>query len=318
MSEPQGSPVALPSVSADGASLLSAEALFGIASLELRARAVADGVLAGTHASRRFGSSSEFADHKVYAPGDDLRRLDWKAYARVDRYFVRRYEEVTNLDVTVIVDTSGSMAYAGGARGVFSVSKLSCATTLAAAIAWLAVEHSDATSLSLFADQELSFLPARSRRDHLAALFQQLAAAKASGKTHVQAALESVAARVSRRSLVVVISDLLDTSTEALGPLGVLRRRGCDVIVLHVLDRDEMSFPFDGVVRFEDMEGDREVQVDAPLVRAAYLEELQRYLDTLRVEAGRRDLRYHLHVSDRSPVEPLREALGGSRLRGGR
>jgi uncharacterized protein (DUF58 family) len=292
--------------------------LFGIASLELRARAIADGVLAGTHASRRFGSSSEFAEHKVYTPGDDLRRLDWKAYARVDRYFVRRYEEVTNLDVAIVVDTSASMAYAGGARGAFSVSKLTCATTLAAALAWLAVEHSDATSLSLFADVEHSFLPPRSRRDHLGLLFAQLEKTKAEGKTNLLDALEQVAARTSRRSLVVVITDMLDVGADALGPLGVLRRRGSDVLVLHVLDRDEVDFPFDGVVRFEDMEGDREVQVDAPLVRQAYLEEIGRYIDGLRAEAGKRDLRYHLHVSDRSPIASLREALGGTRLRGGR
>lgn len=294
--------------------LVDAETIYGLAPLELRARAVADGVLAGTHPSRRFGSSSEFAEHKVYAPGDDLRRLDWKAYARVDRYFVRRYEEETNLDVHLVVDTSGSMAYAGGARGAFHKSKLDAAATLAASIAWLAAQHGDATSLSLFAGEEATHLPARARQDHVRALFASLESCVAGGPTDLPAALAKIGERAQRRSLVVVISDLLDVGLEALGPLGVLRRRGSDVVVLQVLDRDELDFKFDGVVRFEDLEGDRVVQVDAPLVRDAYLDELRRFLDDVRSDCARRDLRWHLVPTDASPVDALRAALAGHRV----
>ncbi len=303
-----------PAPGPSGRALLDAETIYGIASLELRARAVADGVLAGSHRSRRFGSSSEFAEHKVYAPGDDLRRLDWKAYARVDRYFVRRYEEETNLDVVLVVDVSGSMAYAGGARGAFHASKLDAAATLAASVAWLAASKSDATSLSLFAGEETSHLPPRARKDHLTALMAALESAVAGGPTSLRASLDQVASRLSGRALVVVVTDFLDATSDAMAPLGVLRRRGCDVVVLHTMDRDELDFPFDGVVRFEDLEGDRVVQVDAPLVRSAYLDELSKWLTELREEAGRRDLRYHLVPTDQSPVEALRASLSGSRL----
>jgi uncharacterized protein (DUF58 family) len=300
------------------ADLLEPRTIYGIAPLELRARVVGDGALAGVHRSRRFGSSSEFAEHKLYAPGDDLRRLDWKAYARMDRYFVRRYEDETNLEVALIVDTSGSMAYAGGARGAFSVQKLEAARTLAAGVAWIASQHSDAPGLSLFAGDERAELPPRARRDHLGALFETLERARPDGETHLEEALRRVGERLVRRALVVVISDLIDCTPASLAPLGVMRRRGCDVIILQTLDRDELELPFDGVVRFEDLEGEREVQVDAPLVREAYLEELKKFLDGMSAEAARLDLRFHLAPTDESPVVTLTRALEGSRLtRGG-
>lgn len=289
--------------------LLAPEVLFGIASLEMRARAIAEGVLAGIHRSRRFGSSSEFAEHKQYTPGDDLRHLDWKAFARMDRYFVRRYEEETNLDVHLVLDCSGSMAYAGGARGSFGISKLEYARTLVAGLAYLAHRQSDGCSLQLFAGDERTSVPPSARADHLRAIFQHLERVPAEGPSEAVAALERVSSRMSRRALVVLVSDLLDVGTDALGPLGVLRKRGADVLCLHVLDADEIEFPFDGVVRFEDLEGDREVQVDAPAVREAYLEELALFLSEIRQGASTRDLRYHLADTRKDPAALLKRAL---------
>lgn len=294
--------------------LLSADDVFGIASLELRARTVAEGVLVGSHRSRRFGSSTEFAEHKLYTPGDELKHLDWKAYARVDRYFVRRYEEEANLDVFVVVDSSGSMAYAGGARGAYHHSKLDYACTLAAALAYLASRQSDGVGLSLFAGSERAVLPPRARRDRTAEVFRMLEEVTAEGVTDVVSALEGVARRLTRNALVVLVSDLLDVGESALGPLSLLRARGADVLVLHVLDRDELAFPFDGVVRFLDMEGEREVQVDAPGVRDAYLEELKAFLERTKRGAAERDLRYLLAPSDDAPSKVLREALLGTPL----
>ncbi|MBI1949572.1 MAG: DUF58 domain-containing protein [Deltaproteobacteria bacterium] len=307
---------------AGAAELLPAAVVHGIAPLELRARVVADGVLAGGHRSRRFGSSSEFAEHKLYAPGDDLRRLDWRAFARLDRYFVRRHLDETTIEVALVVDTSASMAYAGGARGRYSVSKLEVAKTYAAALAWLAVHHGDAVGVSLFAGGEREQLAPRARRDQLAPLLELLARTEASGTTALEEALEAVAERLTRRALVVVISDLFDCGADegfsALEPLGVLRRMGCDALVLHTLDRDELELPFDGVVRFEDLEGDRVVQVEAPLVRDSYLEELRAFLDGARDAAERRDVRWQLAPTDAPPVRVLAEALtGAALLRGG-
>lgn len=294
--------------------LLSADDVFGIASLELRARTVAEGVLAGSHRSRRFGSSTEFAEHKLYAPGDELKHLDWKAYARVDRYFVRRYEEEANLDIYLVVDASGSMGYAGGARGTYHHSKLDYACTLAAAVAFLASRRSDGVGLTLFAGQERGVLPPRARRDRTVELFRMLEEIAPEGVTNVVAALEGVARRLTRNALVVLISDLLDVGEDALRPLSLLRARGADVLLLHVLDRDELAFPFDGVVRFLDMEGEREVQVDAPGVREAYLEELNAFLERVKRGAAERDLRYLLAPSDDAPSKVLREALLGTPL----
>jgi uncharacterized protein (DUF58 family) len=303
----------------DGGSgeLLSAATLYGIAPLELRARVIADGVVAGVHRSKRFGSSSDFAEHKVYAPGDDLRHLDWKAYARMDRYFVRRYEDETHLDVVIVVDTSGSMAYAGGAKGALGIEKLEAARTLAASIAWIAAHTGDAAGVSLFAGSETASLPARGRSSQLGAIIEVLERSKADGKTDLAAVLERVGERLVKRSLVVVVSDLIDTPLTALASLGVMRRRGSDCIVLHTLDRDELELPFDGVVKFEDLEGDREIQVDVPLVRDAYLEEMKRFLDEAQAECGRLDLRWMLAPTDVSPVETLSVALEGYRIAGG-
>ena len=293
------------------ARILDAATVHQISPLHLRARTVAEGMLVGTHKSHRFGSSSEFAEHKVYTPGDDTRHLDWRAYARMDRFYVRRYEEETNLDIFLVVDASKSMAYAGGAKGALSASKLDVARTYAAALAYLAHRQSDAAGLSVFWGDKRppSHLPPRARRDRLLALYDALLATTAEGKTAAIAALEQVSARMQRRALVVVISDLLDVGMDILGPLGVLRERGADVLLLQTLHDDELDFPFDGVVRFEDLEGDREAQVDAPGVRAAYLEELRRWLKDLEQGASRRDLRYVLTRTSDPPASVLARAL---------
>ncbi len=302
------SDAASPSVEAQ---LLDAATVHQLAPLSLRARTVAEGMLVGTHKSRRFGSSSEFAEHKVYAPGDDTRHLDWRAYARMDRFYVRRYEEETNLDIFLVVDASKSMAYAGGAKGDVTASKLDVARTYASAVAYLAHRQSDATGLTVFwgAAKEPTHLPPKARRDRLLALYEALLQTEASGNTLAVEALEQVSARMRRRALVVVISDLLDVGTDILGPLGALRARGADVLLLHTLHDDELTFPFDGVVRFEDLEGEREAQVDAPGIRDAYLEEIGKWLKEIEAGVAKRDLRYTLAPSGAAPAEILAKAL---------
>ncbi len=303
---------------AAGASLLSPATLHALAPLELRARVVADALFAGGHRSRRFGSSSEFAEHKVYAPGDDLRRLDWKVMGRLDRSYVRRTEDETRIDVVVVVDTSRSMAYAGGARGALSTSKLEVARTLAAAVAHVALHRGDAPGVSLFAGGERAQLPPRGRGDALLQICGALVAVEADGGTSLQAALERVCDRVRRKTLVVVISDFIDCGGASLDALAVLRKRGSDAIVLQVLHEDELDFPFDGVVKFEDLEGAREVQVDAPLVRTAYLDELRRFLGDVEAAVGRADGRYALVRCDQSVVLPLARVLHDAGAAGGR
>ncbi len=152
-------------------------------------------------------------------------------------------------------------------------------------------------------------LPPRARKDRLLALYDELTRTTAEGDTRAVAALEQVSSRMQRRALVVLVSDLLDVGTGILGPLGVLRERGADVLVLQTLHDDELDFPFDGVVKFEDLEGDREAQVDAPGVRAAYLEELQKFLDAIETGCASRDLRYLLARTSEPPAALLARAL---------
>jgi len=296
-------------------SLLSPATLHGITPLDLRARIVADALFAGGHRSRRFGSSTEFAEHKVYTPGDDLRRLDWRVMGRLDKSYVRRTEDETRTDVVIVVDTSGSMAYAGGARGTVGASKLDVARTLAAAVAFIAIHQQDAPGVSLFAGTEQASLPARGRGDALGQIGELLVAARAEGPSALGDTLRAVASRLRKKSVVVVISDLIDAGPDALEALGVLRRRGGDAIVMQVLHDDELDFPFDGVVKFEDLEGDREVQVDAPLVRKAYLDELAAFLRDCERAAGASDARYAVFRVGASIVEPLAAALDDRRGR---
>ncbi len=295
------------------AALLSAQTLHAINPLELRARVVADALFAGGHRSRRFGSSSEFAEHKAYAPGDDLRRLDWKVMARQNRSYVRRTEDETRVDVIIVVDTSMSMSYAGGARGQMTTSKLEVAKTLGAAVAYVAQHRADAAGLSLFAGDERANIPARGKADQLSQICQALVDVEADGKTGLSLALERVAGRLKRKAVVVVISDFIDAGVSgdsgALGALGVLRKRGGDAVAIQVLHEDELDFPFDGVVKFEDLEGDREVQVDAPLVKRAYLDELARFLGDVENACGQNDARYALCRTDQPPTAALARAL---------
>lgn len=297
--------------------MLSPSVLHQLSSLQLRARLVADAILSGSHRSRRFGSSAEFAEHKLYAPGDDIRFLDWKVMARKDRLYVRRTEDETRTDVIVVVDTSNSMAYAGGATGRLTNSKLEVARTLAAAVSHVAIRSQDAPGLALFADGERLWMPPRGRADALPQVMAELGRIDATGKTALADALEAVSSRLRRKAVVVVISDLIDCTAESLDALGVLRRRGCDAVVLQVMHEDELDFPYDGVVKFEDLEGDREVQVDAPLVRKAYLEELRRFLDDAEARCASNDARYALVRTDTSVVPPLANVLanrmGGAR-----
>ncbi len=303
---------------AAAAALLSPATLHGIAPLELRARVVADALFAGGHRSRRFGSSSEFAEHKVYTPGDDLRRLDWKVMGRLDRNYVRRTEDETRVDVAIVVDTSRSMTYAGGARGALSTSKIEVARTLAAAVASIALHRGDAPGLSLFAGDERAWLPPRGRGDTLATVCAALVDVAADGQTALEQALQRVGERARKKTVAVVISDFIDCGGASLQALGVLRRRGGEAIVLQVLHEDELDFPFDGVVKFEDLEGTREVQLEAPLVREAYLDELQRFLAAVEGAVARADGRYALVRTDRSVIEPLALALDDVPRSGGR
>ncbi len=217
-----------------------------LANMELRARLVVEGFITGLHRSPYHGFSVEFAEHRPYMPGDEIKHIDWKLYGKTDRHYVKRYEEETNLKAYLILDTSRSMAYASEGR----VSKLEYASSLAAALAYMMVKQQDAVGLAMFDEALTSYLPPRATHGYLRQILIALQNASASGRTGAGKALHQVADRVKRRGLVIVLSDLLDTTETVMAALKHFRYKKNEVIVMQVLDPLERSFAL-GVDRVE-------------------------------------------------------------------
>jgi uncharacterized protein (DUF58 family) len=241
-----------------------------LGTMELKARTVVEGFLAGLHRSPYRGFSVEFAEYRQYLPGDDLSTLDWKIYARTDRHYVKKFEEETNLECHVLLDVSASMAY----RGAAPMTKLEYGSVLAASLAFLMHRQRDATGLIAF-DERIAFrLPAGSRAGHLHALLLALERMRPGTRSDVGRPLQQLAEALTKRSMVVLISDLLDDPEPAIKGLRHLKVRGTDVIVFQVLDPNELTFPFRGASKFKDLESDQEILVEPSAIRTAYLREL--------------------------------------------
>lgn len=237
-----------------------------LARVSVAARQAVESVLAGSHRSVRRGLSVEFAGHRPYQPGDDLRRLDWQVWARTDRYDLRLFEEETRLRCTLVLDASGSMAYAGGARAP----KLALARTVAAALAFLLVRAGDAAGLVVADGGRRAELPPGATMGHLVRLLAMLEETPAAGSTGLAAVLAALAPRLPRRGLVFVLSDGLDDPAALAAALGLLRRRRQDARLLLVRDADEVDFPFSGGIEFTGLEAEPALRVDADRVRRLY------------------------------------------------
>ena len=241
-----------------------------LGTMELKARTVVEGFLAGLHRSPYKGFSVEFAEYRQYLPGDDLSTLDWKIYARSDRHYVKKFEEETNLECHVLLDVSASMAY----RGAAPMSKLEYGSVLAASLAFLMHRQRDATGLIAF-DERITFrLPAGARAGHLHALLLALEKMQPGLQSNAARPLRQLAEALTKRSLVVLISDLLDDPAGVIKGLRHLKFRGTDVIVFQLLDPNELTFPFKEPARFRDVESAEELLADPTAVRTAYLREL--------------------------------------------
>ena len=241
-----------------------------LGTMELKARTVVEGFLSGLHRSPYKGFSVEFAEYRQYLPGDDLSTLDWKVYARTDRHYVKKYEEETNLECHLLLDQSASMSY----RGAAPMSKLEYGSVLAGSLAFLMHRQRDATGLIAFDEQIRFRLPAAARPGHLHALLLALERLKAGQRSDVARPLHQLAEALLKRSLVVLISDLLDDPEPVIKGLKHLRFRGTDVVVFQVLDPHELTFPFRGASKFKDLETAQEVVADPTSARKAYLREL--------------------------------------------
>jgi uncharacterized protein (DUF58 family) len=274
---------------------LQPEAIARIARLELRARAVVEGVLAGLHKSPSKGQSVEFLQHREYVRGDDPRRVDWKVWGRQDRLYVKEFEQETNLRLTLAVDCSASMDYRSErSRDGTATSKFDCAATLAASLAWLALSHGDAVGCSVFDDKIRASVPPRTKRSHLASVVEVLETPRAGRPTAFMPVLRSLAETLPRRGLVMVISDLLGDRDGVFQGMQLLRKRGHDLVLLHVMDDDELDFPFEGPTRFDGLETAAEVTCNPRAFRDGYLEALAAFLDDTRRRAAAMRCDYEL------------------------
>jgi uncharacterized protein (DUF58 family) len=257
---------------------LDPKVLSQIDKLEVRARLVVEGFISGMHKSPYKGVSVEFAQHREYVPGDDIRFIDWKIFGRSERFYIKEFEEETNLRAWMFVDQSESMAYAhdGG------MSKFDYAATAASALAFLLQQQSDAVGLSLFADQVMRSVPSSNTRQNLANLFQSLEQAKPDQKTRIGGVLQELSSSIRKRGVVMLFSDLFDDPDEVLRGIRSLGQRGHDVIVFHVLDRDELEFPFERMTMFEGLEQMPELLADPSALRDAYLAEIEAFTDKVR------------------------------------
>jgi uncharacterized protein (DUF58 family) len=241
-----------------------------LGTMELKARTVVEGFLSGLHRSPYKGFSVEFAEYRQYLPGDDLSTLDWKVYARSDRHYVKKYEEETNLECHLLLDQSASMAY----RGAAPMSKLEYGSVLAASLAFLMHRQRDATGLIAFDEQIRFRLPAAARPGHLHALLLGLERLQSGQRSDVGRPLHQLAEALLKRSMVVLISDLLDDPEPVIRGLKHLKFRGTEVVVFQVLDPNELTFPFRGASKFKDVETSIEVVADPSRARTGYLREL--------------------------------------------
>jgi len=257
-----------PSGAAD-ARFLDPAVIARIGSMELRARTIVEGFLSGLHRSPYKGFSVEFAEYRQYMQGDDLSTIDWKVYARSDRYYVKKYEEETNLDCHLLLDVSGSMGYASA-----SVTKLDYGCYLAASLAYLMTRQRDAVGLIAFDERIVTRLPASARPGHLHALLATLERLAPGARSDVSKPLHQLAEALTKRSMAVLVSDLLDEPEQVLKGLKHLRFRGTDVIVFHVLDAAELTFPFTRTTRFVDTESGDEIVAAPSAVRDDYLKKI--------------------------------------------
>lgn len=284
-----------------------------VANLSFSARKAVDGLLSGVHRSRHRGASVVFVEHREYRPGDDIRLLDWRAYARSDRHQIRRFEQETHLRATLVIDRSGSMAYGGHGRPT----KGEYAATLLGALAFVLIRQGDAPGLAAFDRAVTTRLPPRTKPAHLEEVLHELATPPAEGtETCLYDALAEVAERAGKRGLVAVASDLLDFDDRALEPLSSLVGRGHDVIVFQVLDPDEIELPFEDPSRFVGLEGEGSVDADPVALRNAYRFELDAFVASCRTRCTAAGARHLLARTDRPVEHSLAAVLTGAGRRG--
>jgi uncharacterized protein (DUF58 family) len=288
----------VPPDASDPLAALDPTALARFGRLELIARLVVEGVMAGLHRSPFKGFSVEFAEHRQYGPGDEIRHIDWRAYGKTDRYYVKEYEEETNLKAYLVVDSSGSMGYAGR-----TASKFEHARRLAAALAYLAISQRDAVGLVTFDSTVRAMIPPRSAPGHFSVVCRALEGTRPGGETPLSGILHALAGRIRRRGLVVILSDGFDQLDPLVSALQHLRHRHHEVLFFHTLAPEEEEFPFRAAARFRNLERPEEARrVDPLALRAAYLQRFGAFCRGLEERIREMNADYH-RASTAEPIE---------------
>jgi uncharacterized protein (DUF58 family) len=256
------------------------QVLARISSLKITAKNMVDGILTGQHRSRHKGASVEFAEYKDYSPGDEIRHIDWKVAGKTDKYHVKQFEQSTNLKCTILLDASGSMAYQSPFEK--GESKIDYASNLVAVLSYLFLKQFDAVGLTLFNDAVVQHIPPRSKASHLQHILHGLSTLSAKGVTQIENVLSGLAERLQRRSMLILVSDFLTRDQDIHKSLKLLRSRGLEVIVFHILHPDELNLPFDGDTVFESLEDDPTVGLDPIDIREEYQKAIQEKIAQLK------------------------------------
>ncbi len=267
---------------------LRPEVIRQVARLDLRAKFIVEGFLAGLHASPFHGFSVEFSEHRKYVPGDDLKDLDWNVFAKTDKYYLKKFEAETNVTGYLMMDLSSSMAYTYRQE----LTKFEYGICLAAALGYLMIYQQDPVGLVTFDTRIQTCLPPRSKRTQLGTILAVLANLKPAGLTDIAPCVHQLAAMIRSKSLVMLFSDLLTDPAPVLDSLHHLRHRGNDVILFHILDEAEVHFPFEGTIEFQDVEEDRKLTLDALGMRPDYLKTLAEFQDFYRSECAKASIDY--------------------------
>lgn len=283
----------------DSRKFLHPETIKRIGRMDVRARHVVEGFLSGMHRSPYFGQSVEFLQHREYVYGDDLRHIDWKVWAKQDRYYIKQFEEDTNMRVTMLVDVSGSMQYGSGA-----MNKNEYGCTIAASLAYLLLKQQDAVGCVAFDATARTKVPLRTKRTHLMSIIQALSISTPQDKTDVFQIMREAAETYPRRGMMVLISDLLTDVQATLKGLKLLRQRGHDVMVFQVMDDHELDFPFNGPTRFEGLESDEFINCNPRALREGYLKAMNAFLDEVRVGCAKASVDYAL-VRTSDPLDAV-------------
>lgn len=275
---------------ADYTKYLDPKVISGITSLELKARFIVEGFLLGLHKSPYHGFSIEFSQHRPYMQGDSFKDIDWKVYGKTEKFYVKQYEEETNLKCHIVLDVSKSMAY----KSEGNIAKIEYASYLAASLAWLMLKQNDSVGLILYSDSPKTYLPPKASNNYIKEILKILARLKTDNTTDIGGSLHKVAEQIKRRGLVIIISDLFDEPSSIISSLKHFRFNENETLLFHILDPLERSFAFSRDAIFVDMETEEEMTTQPRHIQKAYQGAMREYLHTMKTECLNNDIGYHL------------------------